>query len=266
MNARTSHVVFEGSKRKVARRLVAFGAGLAAAIATGSAVAQPDQPASGEGAAACLGCHENPSVMEIVETPHANFDDPRSPASRDQCESCHGPSATHIDFPMQVGNIRFTKHAKTPVAERNATCLECHQDDAAPHWGEGAHGKNLACNDCHVLHRRSDPQLAHEGQAARCGTCHDQILETAPVTAAHRLTGSDAMACGACHDPHGPTSLAACVQCHPQDAASLARQPAKARSYHERAVTRKIDCTACHKGFVHALPVISRSTPVPVHQ
>ena len=46
--------------------------------------------------------------MELVKTPHANFEDPRSPASREQCESCHGPSGTHVDFPMQVGNIRFT--------------------------------------------------------------------------------------------------------------------------------------------------------------
>ena len=101
--------------------------------------ASAQQAPSGEGAAACLVCHESEKVMGIVDTPHANFDDPRSPASRQQCESCHGPSATHMEFPMQVGNIVFTKHGKTTIADRNKACLACHNRGAQAHWNDGPH-------------------------------------------------------------------------------------------------------------------------------
>ena len=84
-----------------------------------AASASAQQPYAGGGAAECLECHENENVMGILETPHADFDVPRSPASGKQCESCHGPSATHMQFPMQVGNIMFTKHGKTSIAQRN---------------------------------------------------------------------------------------------------------------------------------------------------
>ncbi|MBW2426904.1 MAG: cytochrome c3 family protein [Deltaproteobacteria bacterium] len=219
--------------------------------------ASSQQPYSGEGAAACLECHESATVMGIRDTPHADFDDPRSPAARQQCESCHGPSKIHMEFPMQVGNIVFTKHGKTPIAERNQICLECHNQDQQAHWNEGSHGKEIACASCHVMHQPTDPSLVKAGQAQRCGECHADILEKAPDPAPHRLTGPNAMACTECHNPHGPTTLASCNGCHRQDAAALARQTPKARGYHERAVSQKIDCIACHKGFVHAMPQVS---------
>jgi len=234
---------------------------IAALIGPSVAMSQPDQPPSGEGAAVCLGCHENPVIMEIINTPHADFDDPRSPASREQCESCHGRSGTHVYFPMQVGNIRFTKHGETSIAERNATCLECHTKEAGLHWNEGAHGQELECGSCHTIHKRSDPTLDLASQANRCSECHPEILPSAPIASAHPLVGDDAIICTRCHDPHGPTSLAACVDCHSQDAPTLARQPAKAQDYHARAIQEKIDCTACHKGFVHAMPQITQIAP-----
>jgi len=220
------------------------------------AMSQTDQPASGEGALVCLKCHESPGVMEIIKTPHANRNDPLSPASTDQCESCHGPSGTHVNFPMQVGNIRFTKHGKTSIAERNAACLDCHKNGAATHWDQGAHGQKLQCGDCHTIHKHEDPARDRAEQAKSCGQCHKTILSSAPASSAHPLTGERAMICTKCHDPHGPTSLAACTDCHLQDAPTLARESPKAQDYHARATLEKIDCTACHKGFVHALPLI----------
>jgi len=224
-----------------------------------AALASAQQPYSGDGAVACLECHESDTVMGILDTPHADFDDPRTPASREQCESCHGPSATHMEFPMQVGNIVFTKHGKTSIAQRNQTCLECHNTGEQAHWDEGAHGKEIACASCHVMHKPSDPSLVKAGQAQRCGKCHDDILEKAPAPAPHPLTGADAISCTECHNPHGPTTLTSCNGCHRQDSTALARQSPKARGYHERAVSQKIDCTACHKGFVHAMPQVTFS-------
>jgi DmsE family decaheme c-type cytochrome len=199
--------------------------------------------------------------MGILDTPHADFDDPRSPASREQCESCHGPSATHMEFPMQVGNIVFSTHGKTPISARNQTCLECHHEGKEAHWNEGAHGQKLDCSSCHIMHLPKDPTLAKAGQAQRCAECHSEALSTAPKETPHPLTGEHAINCTECHNPHGPTDLAACNACHAQDDATLSRQTARARDYHERARTRKIDCTACHKGFVHAMPVFDFAKP-----
>jgi len=227
-----------------------------------AAIAQPDQPASGEGAVVCLKCHENPVILEIVKTPHANFKDARSPASREQCESCHGPSGTHVNFPMQVGNIRFTKHGKTSVAERNATCLECHNKESTAHWNEGAHGAKLQCGNCHLIHKTTEPKpVAEVAQLARCNQCHEAILPTAPAKSDHPLEGDRAISCMQCHNPHGPTTLTPCVECHKQDAPTLVRQTPKAQGYHARAIQEGIACTDCHKGFVHQMPEISQASP-----
>ncbi len=242
------------------RGLLALAALLASGLSLLLGIAAPSQssqPASGAGAQACLECHESEKIMGIRETAHANSEDPNSPASRDQCESCHGPSATHMQFPMQVGNIRFTKHGKTSIAERNAACLSCHEDGSREHWDRGAHGAEIHCGDCHKVHQPQDPALVEADQAARCSSCHDTILSSAPASAPHRLEGKDALYCTQCHNPHGETSLAACTECHSQDAATLAKQTPKARDYHARAAARRIDCTACHKGFVHAMPEIT---------
>jgi len=222
---------------------------------------QAQQEYSGEGAQACLECHESEKVMGIRETPHANFDDPKSPASREQCESCHGPSATHMQFPMQVGNIVFTQHGKTPIHDRNQTCLECHHEGEQIHWNEGAHGKELSCADCHTMHTPVDPSLVKTNQAKDCGECHAEILETAPAVTQHPLTGENAIYCTECHNPHGPTNLKSCTECHAQDAPTLAKQSPKAQDYHGRGISEKIDCTSCHKGFVHAMEPITFATP-----
>jgi predicted CXXCH cytochrome family protein len=218
------------------------------------------QQYSGEGAAACLACHESATVMGMRKTPHANFEDPKSPASREQCESCHGPSATHMQFPMQVGNIVFSHHAKTPIADRNQACLACHNKGGKTHWSEGGHGKKLSCAACHTMHKPADPGLVKKNQTKDCGKCHPDILETAPVTATHPLTGEKAMYCTLCHNPHGPTNLKSCIGCHAQDPQTLAKQSAKAQDYHGRGISEKVDCTDCHKGFVHAMEPITFAT------
>jgi predicted CXXCH cytochrome family protein len=249
----------------------ALGLALVVTLLTGSRptfaqaqqVPNPEQPTKGLQGAACLECHESDKIIGILETPHANFDDPDTPAAQHQCESCHGPSQTHMRYPMQVGNIVFTKHGKTPISARNKACLACHHAGARKHWDEGPHGKKLACNSCHVIHKAKDPMLVRADQAKNCGACHPKIIETAPTATSHPLTGKNPFHCTECHNPHGPVTLTACNECHLHDAATLAKQPEKARDYHERALAQQIECTACHKGFVHALPQITRVEPPP---
>ncbi len=88
---------------------------LGALAVASPASSQPKAQYSEEGATACLDCHETKRVMGIVDTVHANFDDPRTPAAQKQCQSCHGPSSVHMRFPMQVDNIHFGKASTTAV-------------------------------------------------------------------------------------------------------------------------------------------------------
>lgn len=234
-------------------------AALALALLAWPAAAQ--QPPSGEGARACLKCHESDKIMGILETPHAKFDDPRTPAAREQCESCHGLSATHMKFPMQVGNIVFTKHGKTSIADRNQACLACHHKGERSHWVESAHSEKFSCASCHVMHKPKDPMMVKENQTKECAKCHSPILASAPTTTSHPLTGPKAMNCMQCHNPHGPTNLTTCATCHLQDAAALAKQSPKSRGFHARAQDRTIECTSCHKGFVHSMPPLTLAEP-----
>ena len=63
---------------------------------------------------------------------------------------------------------------KTPVAERNAVCLQCHEKNARTLWKGSAHeARNVACTDCHaVMHHESERgMLKKSSTAATCGSC-----------------------------------------------------------------------------------------------
>lgn len=219
----------------------------------------PDSHAFADGGAkTCLRCHDTRKIEAVFETPHmkegSSLD---SPAATEQCESCHGPSARHVRFPLQVGNIRFTRRDDTTTkAARNRACLECHQDGELAHWAVSPHGfDEISCVDCHVVHAVSDPILAKATQTKRCAEgCHLEILEKQPAATSHPLEGEEAVLCTACHDPHGPFDQGSCLECHPSQPKDLAAQGPKARGYHERAIAQEIACTECHQGFVHPLP------------
>ena len=222
------------------------------------------------GAKACLKCHESEKIMGILDTPHANPDDPKTPAAEHQCESCHGPSATHMNFPLQVGNIRFSKHdASTDTKARDEACLNCHKTGQQANWKMGPHGfENVACVDCHSLHKSRDPALSSQLQTQQCTeACHKPIISTAPEKSAHPLLGDKRMLCTTCHNPHGPLELSMCSSCHTQSQESFAKQTPKARGYHQRALSEGIACTDCHKAFVHAAPeiVLGNREARPVH-
>lgn len=224
----------------------------------GAGSAASHQEFADGGLETCLRCHETDRIEAIFETPHMKEGtSAKTPAAREQCESCHGPSASHVRFPMHVGNIRFTRHDDTTTrATRDRACLECHRDDARSQWLESPHGGGeIACVDCHAIHRAKDPILSEETRTQQCTEgCHMEIMQKRPIETAHPLVGSDAIPCTGCHDPHGPSDLAACASCHPQQPRDLAAQSLKARGYHERAIAQGIACTECHQGFVHPLP------------
>ncbi len=221
----------------------------------------PDSHAFADGGVeTCLRCHDTRKIEAVFETPHMKEGSSlESPAAREQCESCHGPSARHVRFPLHVGNIRFTRRDDTTTkAARNRACLECHPGDDRAHWDWDAspHGfDEISCVDCHVVHAVSDPILAKATQTKRCAEgCHSEILAKQPAATPHPLEGDEAILCSACHAPHGPFDQTACLDCHPWQPKDLAAQSPKARGYHERAISQEIACTECHQGFVHPLP------------
>ncbi len=244
------------------RRLVGAACLLGALAIASPSSSQPKAEYSKEGATACLDCHETKRVMGIVDTVHADFDDPRTPAAQKQCQSCHGPSSVHMRFPMQVDNIHFGKASTTGAEGQNARCLVCHEDGTAGHWKASAHGfEHLVCSTCHNLHSPSKivPSRAKVTEGCMTSGCHaDMMAKADPSEFIHPIgsatAGKDSFVCSDCHDPHGPLNSGRCGDCHAQTPALLAQQSEKAQRFHAVASARDTDCMRCHRGIAHPLP------------
>jgi len=216
---------------------------------------------SEEGYVACVQCHGDERVLGIAETAHGDLDDPDSPAAQKQCQSCHGPSAIHMQFPMQVENVHFGAKSATSKREQNRMCLECHEANGRSAWSASAHGyEDVLCNRCHSIH---DPDRIVPRSAAvetTCtGSCHLDLMNGSPPTDfSHRvgdpLEDGGTMTCASCHDPHAPLGSQRCDDCHDQSAETLALQSEKARRYHKVAVKEDTECIRCHKGIAHPIP------------
>ena len=146
---------------------------------------------SEEGAKACIDCHETAKVMGILETAHAKASDSRTPAAQKECQSCHGPSATHMQFPMQVSNMNFGKASKTAPEMQNRMCLECHEDGDREAWHASAHGfDELVCSTCHSIHDpdRIIPERATVTSGCSTEACHGDLMGSSePADFSHAL-------------------------------------------------------------------------------
>ncbi len=133
---------------KTMTRRAGIAALLAIAVAVGFAL--PRTAAAAEAAEApayaeeemddCLGCHDEDAkspVLPILATQHAVKADGRTPlAQQHECQTCHGPSAAHIDDEDTRPAIRFGPDL--PAGPQNEVCLGCHQG------GSGSTGR-AAC-------------------------------------------------------------------------------------------------------------------------
>lgn len=229
-----------------------------ASFAPGSALAGSEY--SEEGAKACIDCHETAHVMGILKTAHAKVSDPRTPAAQKECQSCHGPSATHIQFPMQVANLRFGKGSNTRPEVQNQMCLECHRDGARQEWQASAHGfEQVVCSACHSIHDPDKIVPTRTTVNDRCEACHEELMATAKAAdfshaLGQKLGDQGQLTCTGCHNPHGPLSSVRCLDCHTSSPDILAKQSQKARRFHEVAERKGTECMRCHKGIAHAIP------------
>ena len=222
---------------------------LAGAFFSSAATAQ-DEPRKDlvlKGDAQCTRCHDaedNPQILQIGKTRHGTLADGRTPT----CTSCHGPSEAHL---KPAGGQRpppdrtFTKNSKTPMEERSAACLACHQGSARIHWQMSAHASNqVACTSCHEVHTQHDRVREHSTQVEVCTTCHKEQRALLRRPSRHPILEGKVL-CADCHNPHGgaaPKMLVrdtvndTCYTCHMEKRGPFVRT-------HEPV---QEDCTICH--------------------
>ncbi len=233
--------------------------------ATPSTAGMTDEYADG-GTKGCLDCHGNERVLGILKTLHAKREDPKTPLAQKACESCHGPSKIHSQFPMQIENVHFGKGATTQPKAQNQMCLECHRNDRngdRENWSASAHGfENIVCSTCHGIHdlAKNVPSEATLSRGCSVDGCHATLAEDAKAaTYTHAVgkkidvDGQHQVTCAGCHNPHGPLNSGRCVNCHPQTPEILSKESEKARRFHQVATERGTECIRCHKALSHPI-------------
>lgn len=200
----------------------------------------------------CMSCHREGRDLqahEVFLTPMGISDDPDSPFAegRHDCETCHGPSATHRK--KQEDGTRLspaiTYDENTPVATQNEVCQSCHNENHLFHWAGSTHDEeDVACASCHKVHASQDPVFDALAQQEVCFSCHQRVRSETLKASSHPLRFGE-MTCTDCHNPHDGSNdflLArstvndTCYSCHAEKRGPYLWEHAP--------VTE--DCTLCH--------------------
>jgi DmsE family decaheme c-type cytochrome len=243
----------------------------------------------------CLGCHDEDAefpVLPILATQHAVKADGRTPlAQQHECQTCHGPSAAHIEDEDVRPTIRFGPDF--PAGPQNEVCLGCHQGGERINWQGSVHATSeVACASCHSIHvmedpvtvknRRPDTPVMRGGQIAVCFQCHAEKRAEIHKTSSHPLRDG-VMNCSDCHNPHGsmgPTSLVkptlneTCYTCHAEKRGPFLWEHAPASedcanchtphgSNHPTLLTARVPqlCQSCHVADFHTVTAYGAPNP-----
>ncbi len=200
----------------------------------------------------CLDCHlpsADQPVLAIAHTAHGAI----AGGGNEACRACHGDSAAHIATPTEAApDSSFGPRWPMEKAARSESCLGCHAGGEQIHWAGSAHAAaDVACSDCHSLHKQS--RLAPEPDPATTGclSCHAEIRAQLKLPSRHPIAEGKT-ACTDCHNPHGsatPGELAAvtlndnCFGCHSEKRGPFLWEHPPASE----------DCSLCHRphGSVH---------------
>ena len=191
-----------------------------AVLATGEQAPQ----AGYAGSATCTDCH-TAEATSLNGTKHGQALNPRAPAAKHGCESCHGPGKKHVDTD---GDAPILNPKKMKPAAVNETCLTCHNRGPHAGWEGSAHDRRgLSCQTCHSVHTPVAPQfqLVKKTQTELCATCHRTQVAKTERAVAHMPVREGKMSCSSCHNPHGSISnvknlktgssvAELCVTCH----------------------------------------------------
>ena len=220
----------------------------------------------------CLECHAE-QLKGYEGSPHHRAADPRSPAAKQGCESCHGPGSRHVDdpaaFPVKNPN-------KLPPQEVSAICTTCHNRGEHAFWEGSQHdSRKLSCTTCHSVHdyKSETKQLNKKTQAEVCASCHrDKIAKL--DRSGHMPVREGKLECTTCHNVHGTTNVRllrkgdsiaeACTSCHAEKRGPFLWEHAPSRdgcvtchdphgSSNERMLVAKppILCQRCHIATRH---------------
>jgi DmsE family decaheme c-type cytochrome len=255
-------------------------------VASRAVVAQQKPPAAYAGSAACADCHKKEIAQFATTTMGKINSRPRTEHEKLGCESCHGPAKEHAESGGEKPGalVSFSRKATTPIAERNAACLTCHEKTARTLWKGSTHeSRNVACTDCHaVMHDASDRNnLQKPSTIETCGRCHAQ-KKAQMRRNAHMPVTEGKMECSSCHNPHGSPNdkmLVAssinetCYSCHAEKRGPYLWQHAPVvencanchdshGGTHERMlkITRPRLCQQCHPS-AHATTVRNPALP-----
>lgn len=172
----------------------------------------------------CADCHED-IWKNFQKTLHGKKEDPRTPASHQMCQTCHGPMAEHVDAGggKETVNRSFGKDSKLTAKEKNAVCLQCHEKGETALWEGSIHqGKGLACVNCHSVHKGNNKLLAAPVAHEACLECHQDKKAEIKRTSHHPILEGK-VSCVNCHNPHGTVTkhlISAnsnnekCYECH----------------------------------------------------
>jgi len=160
------------------------------------------------GSAACVECHKKTAAQFTASTMgQVMLGKPRDDHEALGCEGCHGPGKQHAESGGEERGalVSFSRKSPTPVADRNAQCLSCHEKTARTLWKGSTHeSRNVACTDCHtVMHTNTERgNLKGASVVATCGNCHkDKQAQIAKFS--HMPLGEGKLECSSCHNPHG---------------------------------------------------------------
>jgi DmsE family decaheme c-type cytochrome len=235
--------------------------------------AAPATDATYVGNASCLGCHDAQN-KGYADHPHHQAADPRTPAAKQGCETCHGPGSKHADNPEEVSTVNNFK--KMSPAQITATCTTCHNRGEHALWQGSQHEKrDLTCTTCHSIHsaKSETANLREKTETQVCAKCH-QDKAAKLDRSGHMPLREGKMTCSTCHSPHGSTNVKnlrkgdsiaeMCTSCHADKRGPYLWEHAPSRdgcvtchdphgSSNERMLVTKTPmlCQRCHVGTRH---------------
>lgn len=198
------------------------------------------------GTAACLECHDEQGAS-FAETSHGIAGDPRSPAAKNGCESCHGPGKAHVDSGDGGGGIlTFGVASDRSPSAQSATCETCHSTGKQAFWEGSPHEeRGVGCGSCHNVHGGRDQNLARESKTDICLQCHKFIASDLNRMSHHPIREGK-IECSDCHNPHGTiadkmisanTVNEKCWECHAEKRGPFLFEHAPVSE----------DCQNCHR-------------------
>jgi len=204
---------------------------------------------------ACLqACHDHDQTAEFLAgSVHGQQRVEGTEMPLVNCETCHGPGSEALepDFIKQHNRCDYSKFVplKTlPAAARSMLCLKCHSSYSMANmqnWPFSHHARGeVACSDCHQLHKSSRQKVKGDEVNSLCFGCHEDIKARFTFTSRHPVSEGK-MLCTDCHEPHGSQSIKGikamdekglCLNCHGQFVGPFAWEHADVTD----------QCTTCH--------------------